>query len=145
MEHTPSGRRGHLRLVHSVAEIRRDWMFTGLDMIQIAEWSARKAEHGYTRSAVEGGSGTREETGTYILLYAPDRPWAVWGLARAGHQIAIWHCGSGGDLARLDSMTEALESLPSARSLTAVRPTTAAVRQACRKRESIRGPVLAFV
>lgn len=144
MEHHPApSRPGHLRLVHSVAELRRDWTFTGLDMMELAAWTARRAEHGYTRSAIEGGNGTREECGTYILLYAPGRPWAVWGLTRAGHQVAVWHCGNGSDLVPRGSMAEALEHLPSARTLTPLRRDAGPATS--RKRESIRRPILAFV
>jgi hypothetical protein len=104
----------HLTLVHSrqiTADLDRG--FSARDHMTLTSWMQDAAEHGYRRMLIERGSeaGGPEEGG-YVLVYAPTREWATWGLARSGDDIVVWHCGTGVDLGRFSSMRAALESLP---------------------------------
>ena len=104
----------HLTLVHSrqtAADLDRG--FTARDRITLSGWMQQAAEHGYRRMLIERGTeaGGPEESG-YVLIYAPGRQWATWGLARSGPDIVVWHCGTGVDLGRFCSMRAALDSLP---------------------------------
>ncbi len=107
----------YLKLVHSAPrQPPCGGGFTSHDRIALSEWIRRSDAHGYQRVVIETGSqeGGPEEGG-YVLLYTQDKAWAHWGMARGSNGIIIWHCGTGIDLGRFDTMLEALESLPPVR------------------------------
>ena len=105
----------HLKLVckQQAAPLQNEWGFNSRDLIALTCWMQQSDAHGYRRVLIEGGSGQGgPEEGGYVLIYAPTRDWASWGIARSGDDIALWNCGSGADLGRFPSMLQALESLP---------------------------------
>lgn len=103
----------HLTLVPTAApHPQRDNGFNSRDLIALTCWKQR-VDHGYRRVVIEGGSneGGPEAAG-YVLIYAPGSDWASFGLARSEDGIVIWHCGTGADLGRYNTMLQALDSLP---------------------------------
>lgn len=107
----------YLKLIYTApSPIPFDRGFTSRDRIALAEWMRRSDAHGYRRILMEDGSqeGGPEE-GSYVLLYTRDHAWARWGIARGSDGVVVWHCGTGTDIGRFDTMLEALESLPPVR------------------------------
>lgn len=107
----------HLRLVATQAS-DRTWQtsapepgFNSRDLIALTCWMQQADVHGYRRVLIEGGADEAAEGG-YVLIYAPGRDWASWGLAREGAEVMVWHCGTGADLGRFTTMFEALQRLP---------------------------------
>jgi hypothetical protein len=106
----------HLTLVHTASgptPITNQHGFTSRDLIALNRWMQRSTDHGYRRVVLEDGSGEGgPEEAAYILIYTPGHDWASWGIARGPIGLVIWHCGTGADLGRYETMLEALESLP---------------------------------
>lgn len=104
----------HLTLVPAPrVKAADEWGFNSRDLIALTCWMQRADGHGYRRVLIEGGTGRGgPEEGGYVLIYAPQRDWARWGIARSGAQLVVWNCGTGADLGRFPTMLEALESLP---------------------------------
>lgn len=90
-----------------------DYGFNSYDLIALACWMQQADGHGYRRMLIERGSGeSRPDEGGYVLVYAPGREWASWGLSRCGTEIVVWQCSDGADLGRFATMLQALERLP---------------------------------
>ena len=108
----------HLRLVHSVSDLRPSaapWCFTSRDLGSLSTWAQCSSEHGYRRVLVEIGAGSGQaEEGGYVLIYSGDTIWARWGIARSEDAVVVWHCGTSADRGRFDTMQAALDSLPPA-------------------------------
>jgi hypothetical protein len=106
----------HLTLVHTSSgsmPVTNQHGFTSRDLIALTCWMQRSTDHGYRRIVLEDGSGEGgPEEAAYILIYTPGHDWASWGIARGPIGLVIWHCGTGADLGRYETMLEALESLP---------------------------------
>lgn len=95
------------------APTQPDYGFTSHDLIALTCWMQRADGHGYRRMLIERGSGeSRPDEGGYVLVYAPGREWASWGLSRIGLEIVVWQCSDGADLGRFATMLQALERLP---------------------------------
>lgn len=95
--------------------LHQECALTSRDLIAVTCWMQRADGHGYGRVLIENGAGGgRPEAADYVLIYSPDSEWASWGIARDDEGVLVWHCGSGTDLGRFDTMLDALESLPPA-------------------------------
>ena len=51
------------------------------------------------------------EVGDYIGIYRAYDRWAVWGLARDGSKITVWHGPSGVDLGSFSTIADALAAV----------------------------------
>ena len=88
---------------------------TVIDRLQAMSWNETKAAPAGARLIIfarqpEDGP----EVGDYIGIYRADDRWAVWGAARNGDIVTVWHGPSGSDIGTFRSMEEALGAVSSA-------------------------------
>ena len=95
--------------------VRPQWhanRLTAQDQIDALEWDASHAASVGARLAIFGRQvDDAPEVGDYISIYRADERWAVWGAAREGKLITVWHGPSGSDIGKFSSMKDALASL----------------------------------
>jgi hypothetical protein len=86
---------------------------TMLDRIHALEWNITHAAPAGARLAIHDRRGDDgPEVGDYIGIYRADDRWAVWGVARDGALITVWHGPSGSDLGSFSTMKDALAAVP---------------------------------
>jgi hypothetical protein len=83
-----------------------------LDRIQALEWAVAHANPAGARLEIHGSQfAATQEMGDYIGIYRAQEPWLIWGAARNGANITVWHGPSGTDLGAFKSMKDALSAL----------------------------------
>jgi hypothetical protein len=85
---------------------------TVTDRIQAAQWEASHAYPAGARLEIHDRRwDDAPEVGDYIGIYRADDRWAVWGVARNGATITVWHGPSGADLGSFNTMAAALAAV----------------------------------
>jgi hypothetical protein len=83
-----------------------------LDRIQALEWQVSHANAAGARLEIHGSQfAEASELGDYIGIYRAEEKWLIWGAARDGASITVWHGPSGSDLGAFKTMKEALAAL----------------------------------
>lgn len=82
------------------------------DRIQALEWAANYANPAGARLEIHGQLfEDAPDIGDYIGIYRAHDQWLVWGAARDGAAITVWHGPSGNDFGAFDTMKDALAAL----------------------------------
>lgn len=82
------------------------------DRIQALEWHKGETAPAGARLVIhERQLDDAPEVGDYIGIYRADECWALWGAARQGASITVWHGPSGSDLGHFTSMRDALAAV----------------------------------
>jgi hypothetical protein len=82
------------------------------DRIQALEWAANHASPAGARLEIHGQLfDDAPEIGDYVGIYRAHDQWLVWGAARNGAAITVWHGPSGSDFGAFDTMKDALAAL----------------------------------
>ena len=86
--------------------------FTITDRIQAVQWEASHANPaGAFLDIHNRRPDDAPEVGDYIGIYRAYDRWAVWGVARDGAKITVWHGPSGADLGSFSTMAAALAAV----------------------------------
>jgi hypothetical protein len=92
--------------------LAQDNRLSMMDRIHALEWAAAHASPAGARLEFHGQQADNgPEIGDYIGIYRAHEPWLVWGAARDGDTITVWHGPNGSDFGTFDSMKDALAAL----------------------------------
>lgn len=87
--------------------------FTAIDRIHALNWNMTNAAGAWLAIHARRDDDA-PEVGEYLGIYRANERWAVWGAARQGGVITVWHGPSGSDLGRFPSMKDALAAVSNA-------------------------------
>lgn len=97
--------------------------FTAIDRIHALDWDMTNAAPAGARLAIHARrDDDAPEVGEYLGIYRANERWAVWGAARQGCMITVWHGPSGSDLGQFPSMKDALAAVSDASILRRTQP-----------------------
>ncbi len=86
--------------------------FTMKDRMDALAWDVAYAAPAGARLTIHARQrDDAPEVGDYIAIYRANDHWAVWGMAREGASITVWHGPTGTDLGSFTSMNDALAAV----------------------------------
>ena len=86
--------------------------FTIQDRMDAMAWdTAQAGPAGASLTIHDRQPADAPEVGDYLGIYRANDRWAVWGVAREGAVIKIWHGPSGADLGSFANMRHALAAI----------------------------------